>query len=384
MRLLIVSHTPHYRTDLGLAGWGPTVRELDHLATLWKRVVHLAPVYDDPAPASSRTYGAANLRVRPLKPAGGTTWTAKAHVLAQAPALLAALADEIGRADAVHVRAPANVALLALAARPLLPARPWWVKYAGNWRPRGEAARREAASYRWQRTRLQADRGWAVTVNGRFPDDGPHIRAFLNPSLDAEDLERARRAADAKILGRPRRLLFVGRLDEAKGIGRAIEIAAKLGAVQLDVAGDGPDRGHYESVAQKLGVTARFHGWLPRPALDELYAAAHFMLLPSLASEGWPKVLSEAMAWGVVPVASDISSIPSILGQFGVGAAHPAQDLDAFRAAVERLSQPDRFKEHSRRATRAAENFSFGHYLKAVTELFSERFAIPLPTPPGV
>ena len=46
MRLLIVSHTPHYRAAGQLVGWGPTVRELDHLAELFAEVVHVAPVYD--------------------------------------------------------------------------------------------------------------------------------------------------------------------------------------------------------------------------------------------------------------------------------------------------------------------------------------------------
>ncbi|MEO1368695.1 MAG: glycosyltransferase, partial [Acidobacteriota bacterium] len=132
------------------------------------------------------------------------------------------------------------------------------------------------------------------------------------------------------------------------------------------------------------GVDARFHRWIDRADLDALYARAHFMVLPSVASEGWPKVLSEAMAWGAVPVASAISSIPSILGELGVGAAHPARDLDAFRAAIRRLGEPDRFRVESRRAASAAERFSYRRYLDDVRDLFRERFGIRLPGPPGV
>ncbi len=51
--LAIVSHTPHHRTADGLVGWGPTVTELDHLATRFDRVTHVAPVHDGPAPASA-------------------------------------------------------------------------------------------------------------------------------------------------------------------------------------------------------------------------------------------------------------------------------------------------------------------------------------------
>ena len=389
MRLLVVSHTPHYRTDEGLAGWGPTVRELDHLASLFKRVVHVAPVHahEGSAPASSRIYRAPNLRVQPLAPSGGPGLAAKLGILGGAPTFWATLLDEITRSDVVHVRAPANVALLALLVRRLAPSLPWWAKYAGNWRPEGEAAQREALSYRLQRAMLRRPaKNMAVTVNGRFDGDGPHIRPFLNPSLDDEDLRRAREAGE-KELDSSLRLLFVGRLDEAKGAARALEVAAELGAsslenvssVAIDIAGDGPLRGELDRQAQELGVEARFHGWLPRPALDELYRRAHFIVLPSLASEGWPKVLSEAMAWGVVPVASDISAIPGILGELGVGAAVPARDISAARDAIlDILTREGGFAAESRRAGDAAERFSYRCYLEAVRVLFASRFGLEI------
>jgi hypothetical protein len=43
MRLLIISHTPHYHRDGEIVGWGATVREIDHLAALFESVVHIAP-----------------------------------------------------------------------------------------------------------------------------------------------------------------------------------------------------------------------------------------------------------------------------------------------------------------------------------------------------
>ena len=56
MRLLIVSHTPHYHAAGRLVGWGPTVRELDYLSELFDEVVHVAPVYGEAAPGSALPY----------------------------------------------------------------------------------------------------------------------------------------------------------------------------------------------------------------------------------------------------------------------------------------------------------------------------------------
>ena len=46
---------------------------------------------------------------------------------------------------------------------------------------------------------------------------------------------------------------------------------------------------------------------------------AHFLILPS-RSEGWPKVVAEAMWWGAIPIVTPISCVPWMLdkGKRGV------------------------------------------------------------------
>ncbi len=85
----------------------------------------------------------------------------------------------------------------------------------------------------------------------------------------------------------------------------------------------------------------KFLGWLPKPSLADYYSQAHFLLLPTNASEGWPKVLSEAMAYGVVPLAGAVSSIPQILQETGAGLALPPEDPEAFVQAIQNfLAEP--------------------------------------------
>ncbi len=385
MKLLVVSHTPHYLRGGEVVGFGPTVREISHLARLFGSVVHIAPLYEGEAPASALPYGEpAGDRVvlRPLPPAGGDGLAAKLGILRHAPAFLRLLRQELRHADAWHVRAPANQALLAMAAFPWLPARPCWIKYAGNWRPEGS----EAFSYRWQRRWLSRPRAsLAVTVNGRWPGDPPHVVPFRNPSFTAAELAAARQGEPRRLPehGEPVELLFVGRLDEPKGAGRAIEILARLrpGAGRLVLAGSGPAREACEKLARELGCAKRvsFAGELPRQALAELYRRAHFLLLPTRSSEGWPKVLSEAMAFGAVPLAGAVSSIPQLLEEAGTGRALPPEDRGAFAAAIEGyLDAPRRFAAESHRAREAAADFTYDRHLAAVQELFETRWKLQL------
>jgi glycosyltransferase involved in cell wall biosynthesis len=380
VRLLIVSHTAHYRDGSGrVSGWGPTVREIDALAGLFDEVRHVAPLHAGPPPPAALPYAAANVTHVPVRASGGETLASKAGILLAWPGVLRTIRGELDRSDAVHVRAPANIALAALLILRRRTGRPAarWIKYAGNWSPPGP----EPWSYRLQRRILRRGLpGTVVTVNGEWPNDPPHVKSFRNPSLTDAEMEEGRRAASAKPAPPPLRLLFVGRVEEAKGAGRAVEILRRLRGrgvdATLELVGEGPERARLEKRLQgdALGGSVRFLGGLPRPAIGAAYARAHILLLPSTASEGWPKVLGEAMAYGAVPVASDVSSVPEYLGRFGCGRAIPAQDLDRFASELERYARDaGLLAGESRRAVESAEAFSYTRYLAAVREILPTR-----------
>ncbi len=381
-KLLVISHTPHYRAGDRVAGWGATVRELDHLAMLFDTLVHVAPLYAEAAPASALPYAAPNVRLHAVAPAGGDHLADKLGIVRRAPSYRRAIDAELADATAVHVRCPANISLIALLH--LLrrrPARPSWFKYAGNWLPDGP----DPWSYRLQRRLLLSGRHeGVVTVNGRWPDQPAFVYSFHNPSLTQAEIVAGGRAAQHKTLAAPLSLLFVGRLEAAKGTGRALEIAAELAArgvdFRFDFVGDGPERAAYEAWADAHGLAERvcFHSWQPRPALAAFYGRAHFFVLPS-ASEGWPKVLSEAMAYGTVVVASAVSSIPQILEQTGAGTAVAVDDVAGFADAICGYVQaPARWQAASLAGAAAAPWFSYDTYLKRVQALFEDNWNMTL------
>lgn len=79
--LLIVSHTPHYKRMGQVVGWGPTVREIDQLANLFEKIIHLAVLYHGDAPASSLSYQSQNVEFIPVIPSGGDSLIEKLGVL---------------------------------------------------------------------------------------------------------------------------------------------------------------------------------------------------------------------------------------------------------------------------------------------------------------
>lgn len=179
-------------------------------------------------------------------------------------------------------------------------------------------------------------------------------RTRITDVRNGVDLERFRpgdAAAARAQLGLPphgRLLLGVGRLVGAKGFHLAAAALARLPAdVQLVLVGDGPDRAR---IAELGGARVHFLGPQPPDQVALACRAADLLVLPS-EREGWPNVVTEALASGLPVVATAVGGIPQILGA-GNGAAVRAElgalcapnDLDGLTAALQRTlaTPPDR------------------------------------------
>ncbi len=363
----------HYIHQGEVVGHGPTAREISYLSTLFDSVRHVGCLHAGDAPALMLPYVSDRVTLVPLPPTGGATLGEKLRILLNAPLYLSTITRELRNTDVVHVRCPANTPLMSvilLAFRKSPHKR--WIKYAGNWNPDGP----EAWSYTFQRWWLRRNFARAkVTVNGEWENQPHHIHTFFNPCLADEEIQEAQQAASDREFTTPWRLLFVGNLNTPKGVGRALEILAQLQKTgidaTLDLIGDGEDRQSFEKQAEQLGIKdlVTFRGWIPRTALGEYYAKAHFLLFPS-GSEGWPKVISEAMAYGVIPIAGAVSSIPQYLAQFGVGRAIPPTAIEQFVEAIrEYVRNPERWRVESQKAKQVAELFTYRRYLEHVKVL---------------
>lgn len=133
--------------------------------------------------------------------------------------------------------------------------------------------------------------------------DADHFGA----TVPAAERERARAFAGAE--DEAPLVLFVGRLEEEKGIPvllDAWERAERPAGARLAVAGDGPLAAEV-SARSRLGVRAL--GRVPRERLPALYAAADVLVLPSVRTatftEPWGLVVNEAMHQGTPVIVSD-------------------------------------------------------------------------------
>ncbi len=147
------------------------------------------------------------------------------------------------------------------------------------------------------------------------------------------------------------RILFVGRLEKAKGVFvllDAFELLRKSHPdwdLHLDLVGGSGQLDAVRSILQKkqLSEATTLCGLLEYgPALFDKYDQAGIIVLPSF-SEGTPNVIIEGMAAGCLPVGSCIRGITDVIEEGTDGFLCPAGDAAALKDALERaVMLPDK------------------------------------------
>ncbi len=307
MKLAIISHTEHYKQPDGtIVGWGPTISELNHMAQDFEEIYHIAFLHLGTPPPSSLPYTSSKIKFIPLKPVGGKGIVAKLKVIFSIPKIIATVKKTLKRVDVFQLRTPTGIGVFLIPYLTLFSNKKGWYKYAGNWNqdnpPLGYALQRWMVKHQKR----------IVTINGRWPKQPKHCLTFENPCLTIEEREEGLGITQQKSFALPYTFCFVGRLEDAKGVQRIIDAFGNLNSLEniktIHFIGNGEKMDQYQKQCDNFGLPAVFHGFLERQEVFEIYKKSHYILLPS-DSEGFPKVIAEAMNYGCIPIVSDISSI---------------------------------------------------------------------------
>jgi glycosyltransferase involved in cell wall biosynthesis len=141
-------------------------------------------------------------------------------------------------------------------------------------------------------------------------------------------------------------LLFVGRVDAAKGVLDLVEAFSQLPAVlrgTLVIAGDGPDRAAAETFAEGLGCggSVRFLGAVQNARVPALLRGATLVASPSRPTRKWEEQVGmvnlQALACGVPVVSSTSGSIPEFLDDGQTALLVPPGDVAALADALRRV-----------------------------------------------
>lgn len=143
------------------------------------------------------------------------------------------------------------------------------------------------------------------------------------------------------------RIGYAGALVAEKGIDLLLDGCRTLsGEWQLTLAGEGEEQHNLAQHAAALGIADRvtFVGRIAGEAMPAFYRNLDVLVLPSRTTPTWKeqfgRVLTEAMACGVVVVGSDSGEIPRVIDHAGV--VFPEGDAEALGNALRQLQEsPD-------------------------------------------
>lgn len=136
-------------------------------------------------------------------------------------------------------------------------------------------------------------------------------------------------------VGRPL-VLTAARLDNQKGHSFLLRALAQVPEAVLVLAGDGPERGRLEGLAEEVGVAARVRFLGRREDVPQLLASADVFALPSLY-EGSSLAVLEAMAARRALVSSAIGGTDELITDERSGLLVPPGDTAALAVALRRL-----------------------------------------------
>jgi glycogen synthase len=148
-------------------------------------------------------------------------------------------------------------------------------------------------------------------------------------------------------------LLYVGRIDERKGIETAARALEHLPGATLTVVGSG-DEAYLQRLREIVrdtgtGDRVEFRDAAPREELPAVYAEAGVVVFPVLWEEPWGLVPLEAMAVGVPVVATGRGGSGEFLRDGENCLVYePAEDPEALGTAVRRLAEEPKLRDRLR------------------------------------
>jgi glycosyltransferase involved in cell wall biosynthesis len=375
-KLLIVSHVRHYSHDGKIYAYGPYTREIDIWADLFQHVLVASPLLNEAPPNDCLQFARPNISMIPQPETGGDNFGAKLLQVLFLPVLVWKLSRAMWGMEAIHVRCPGNLGLLAAVLAPLF-SRCLVAKYAGQWN--GYSG--EPWSVRIQRFLLRSPlwRRGVVTVYGEWPNQPKQIVPFFTSMMTAGQVQRSAEVARTKRLAAPAGILYSGRLEGLKGVDvllRALRILKDEGFdFRLSIIGDGSEYSRLERLTGDLGLEqdVSFIGAVPFQEVMTWYEKGHILVLPSRHSEGWPKVLAEAMCHGLVCISTNHGLIPWLLRDRGC--IFPVDDVDALAGHIRNLIRdPAEYGRLSRAAAAWAQTYSLEGLRDALQTLLSTKW----------
>lgn len=372
MKFAIITHAIHKKEANNIFAYEPYVREMN----LWLKYVDevkiVAPFSVDKITTIEEKYIHKKISISRALNFNALNFRNKIRAFYKMPFVIIKLIKVCFWADHIHLRCPGNIGLLGCFVQILFPSKSKTVKYAGNWDPKSV----QPISYRiqkWIISNTFLTRNCKVLVYGEWKNQSKNIIPFFTASyLKKEIVNIPTKNLDGKI-----NFIFVGALTTGKQPLLSVKVIHKLSKTQknihLDLFGDGAERKYLEDYIKKnnLEPYVTLHGNVRKDIVKEAFQKAHFLLFIS-KSEGWPKVVAEAMFWGVTPITSNVSCVSYMIGNGSRGTLVESSVTSILVVINTYIKKEKNYKIQSKEAMEWSREFTLEKFESEIAKLLND------------
>lgn len=286
--------------------------------------------------------------------------------------------SEVRRADAVHTPIPGDVGTIGMFCAMIL-RKPLFVRHCGNWlvqRTRAEQF------WRWSMEKFAGGRNVMLATGGSSEppsSKNANIKWIFSTSLRNEQLQKAKPKELEK--GKTVRLIIACRQEKRKGTEIVIEslniLREKLN-VHLDVVGDGALLNDFKAKVTELGLEnhVEFHGRVEQARVVELLKRADIFCYPTSASEGFPKVVLEALSSGLPVITTKVSVLPQLIKKGSGVLLDEATPVGLAKVVEEICADASRYKQLSENAIASAKEYSLENWRDFIGEILRRAWQV--------
>lgn len=195
------------------------------------------------------------------------------------------------------------------------------------------------------------------------------------------DVERFRSPESRRPVDEQVTLLYIGRLEQRKGVAHLLHAVALLQRqapeVKLIVGGDGPERAALERLSSELELAnVEFRGYVPAAALPRLLRGADIFCAPATHAESFGIVLIEALAAGLPIVAAANAGYREVLLAHPGNLLVPVGDNRAFAGALAALIEAPAYRQQlAGRNQRSAARYSWTSVGSEIVRVYEQAVA---------
>lgn len=222
-----------------------------------------------------------------------------------------------------------------------------------------------------------------IAISGLLPKNRKRFKVSVEALSNGIDLTKFKNDGlnkkliqDFEIDLKCPRILYVGRVDPEKSIGKSLEAFSlalkKVPNAEFMIVGDGIDKVNLERQAEELGISdhVRFMGRILPPDLIEFYKVSDIFVTSS-KTETQGIVLIEAAAMGLPLIAVNAGAVKEICQNRKNGVlCRPDDTRQMANAIVKLLSDKELRKKYSKNGLEIAKKHDINHTLTRFEEIY--------------